>query len=205
MIIAYLFFSIKRCFNCITNVFCFSDVPKSECSFPTCDPGRCIGDNCKQCNGGYIINQYANPFCPKAGTPCLLCVDDYYFECHSGDCNVCIPGTCNETHCQYSGILCHVCPNSYYLGQYNYCYPCNQSACVCASGGACVDCVPGKFNASNFCVDDCPPGCAVCTSATSCSSCATGKYGNVCESTCVDTCSDGTCDKQSGKCKHDGM
>ena len=74
-------YAIIRCFNCITNVLCFSDVPKSVCSVPNCDTKTCTANNCQQCHAGYVINQYANPFCPKAGTPCLLCVDDYYFEC----------------------------------------------------------------------------------------------------------------------------
>ena len=173
-------YSIKRCFNCITNhVPCFSDVPKSVCSVSNCDTETCTANNCKQCQAGYVITQYSNSFCPKAGIPCLLCVDDYYFECPSGQCNFCTPAeTCNdEAGCHTSTqIECTVCPNSYYLGQYNLCYPCGKAGCVCSPEGACIECVPGKFNTSNFCTFD-----------------------------CIDTCPDGTCNKDSGKCKYKGM
>ena len=40
----------------------------------------------------------------------------------------------------------------------------------------------------------------MCSDRTTCSSCVPGKYGVVCDKVFIDTCSDGTCNKDSGRC-----
>ena len=40
----------------------------------------------------------------------------------------------------------------------------------------------------------------MCSDRTACRSCVPGKYGVVCDKVCNDTYSDGTCNKDSGRC-----
>ena len=188
---------------CKMYLVCLLDTPEFVCSIPNCDTTTCTGNDCHQCLGASrLLDLYVWTHCDPH---CILCVDDYYFEC-SGNCKTCALETCNSTGCHTPGLFeCPACPASYYLGQYNHCYPCGETGCVCSAQGTCVGCVPGKYNTSNFCIDDCPSGCAVCSNSTSCSSCAAGKYGAVCDLSCIDTRSDGTCNIDSGKCECNGM
>lgn len=50
------------------------------------------------------------------------------------------------------------------------------------------------------CPQKCPSNCISCTSDNNCSSCVNGKHGLVCELSCTTLCSDGSCDKDLGRC-----
>ena len=147
--------------------------PKDVCSIPNCDTETCTANDCHRCHDGYrLLGLYVWPYCDPH---CKLCVDDNNFKC-SGNCKTCALETCNSTGCYTPGLFkCPVCPASYYLGHYKHCYPCGETGCECSAEGSCGGCMPGKYDTSNFCIDDCPTGCTVCSDKTTCSSCVPGK------------------------------
>ena len=182
----------------------FSDTSTSECSLPNCD--ICNGDNCTQCSASFFNSEYYG--CIRCYIGCFYCYSgEYveYFKCGDSSCGCDVynnfPSDRNSSNCLPQQSRTCKCPPGYFHHIHSsFCYKCSQSNCKCTEADNCPECIPGKYNTSNFCQDSCPDNCVNCTDENFCGDCISGKYGILCDSDCIDTCEDGTCDKMLGIC-----
>ena len=165
----------------------------------------CSGNNCTQCSPTFFNSQYYG--CLRCYIACFYCYSgDYieYFKCGDSSCGCDVYNNKppNRTDCTPQSQNCYKCPTGYFhdhnLG--SLCYKCLHSNCKCTEADNCPECIAGKYNVTNFCQDTCPVNCINCSDATYCGDCIHGKYGLSCESDCMNTCDDGSCDKMLGTC-----
>ena len=174
----------------------FSESVVSECNVTKCDISYCTGTNCSQCVDGYSL---LGGLCHECHLYCLWCSE--------GQCHKCYPPGCSTDFCKHTNCTsrcnanakCSGCPDGFYQN-INHCYRCDHANCKCSSKGNCIECLPGYYGTSNFCVNECPENCTTCKNTNECVECLAGKYGVKCESDCVSTCQNGTCDKETGTC-----
>ena len=183
--------------------FIVPDLGVPDCALPNCDV--CSGDNCTQCSPTFFNSEYYG--CLRCYIACFYCYSgDYieYFKCGDSSCGCDVYNNKppNRTDCTPQSQNCYKCPTGYFhdhnLG--SFCYKCLHSNCKCTEADNCPECIVGKYTATNFCQDTCPVNCVNCSDATYCDDCIHGKYGLSCESDCINTCDDGSCDKMLGTC-----
>ena len=175
------------------------------CALPNCDV--CSGNNCTQCSPTFFNSQYYG--CLRCFIACFYCHSgryEEYYKCGDTSCGCAgynnFPPNRTVLDCSPLPQNCYKCPLGYFhdhkLG--SYCYKCLHSSCKCTTADNCPECIDGKYNATNFCLDTCPVNCVNCSDRTHCHDCVRGKYGISCESDCINTCADGSCDKMLGTC-----
>ena len=190
------------------STFIVSDLGASDCTIPNCDV--CSGNNCTQCSPTFFNAGFSptNP-CLRCFVACFYCYrgrHDEYYTCGDSSCGCDVynnfPPNRTILDCTPQPQSCYKCPLGYFhdhkLG--SNCYKCLHSNCKCTEADNCPECIDGKYNATNFCQDTCPRNCVNCTDKTHCGACVHGKYGISCESDCINTCADGSCDKMLGTC-----
>ena len=165
---------------------CFiPDVISSSCNIVNCDTDyTCEGNQCSKCLPGYY--KYFSS-CRKCYLGCLSCNGGQCYNCNPPVCvngtDICDYATCDKAGCSGNvAVKCSGCPDGFYL-ENSFCFRCDHVNCKCYFANSCDQCLPGYYDTN-----------------TLCTKCVPGKYGHSCELSCISTCDDGTCGKESGLC-----
>ncbi|MCB9644746.1 MAG: hypothetical protein H6728_16870, partial [Myxococcales bacterium] len=188
------------CSACAQGTTC--DAGKCVCNATSCPNGCC--DSQGQCQAGN-----SNASCGKNGVACAACPSGQACDPQSQVCgcgpNTCATGCCNANgQCTTSVVsACGVGGNACLACDTKFANVCDNGACKCGSGAACV---AGQACVNNQCVcnaTSCPNGCcdgnkcvsprtvALCGAAGAACKACTAKVANACNASGACACGAG--------------